>query len=371
MHLDSLHVLAEASLAQQTPSPKPNASAIQSKAPIMVQRRKTRQHLNKGSEVPIAKTVQDTDPVIQLVSADGGESMEVDSDVGVTAVDHSEGVSTVFVAGQEFVVTADDGVQTSADIPADSSQAIPTADDTIESANQGVQDSATDPLHHVSAGQPTTKVSTDAASTVTPITIPANKVPSIVSTNQSGVSADKATDPASTCIDKGKSVMLEPALPSRKKSKKELELERLSEQVSADLVAADLANEAKRQEELRQSEILARKLQEDLDKLARLNMASSAPQTEGPSQAPKRKSADVGWEYGYLADPDHVDKVKCNLCGKIVSGGVNRLKQHIAGIPGQVTACPKSTTEQQMKCRNALNEVKIKKKKKKKQQMKL
>ncbi|GJX99298.1 hypothetical protein Tco_0356317, partial [Tanacetum coccineum] len=79
---------------------------------------------------------------------------------------------------------------------------------------------------------------------------------------------------------------------------------------------------------------------------------------------PKRKSADVGWEFGYLADPKHIDKVKCNICGKIVSGGVHRLKLHVAGIQGDVTACEKSTTEQKLKCRNALNEVKLKKKNK-------
>ncbi|GJT70388.1 reverse transcriptase domain-containing protein [Tanacetum coccineum] len=54
---------------------------------------------------------------------------------------------------------------------------------------------------------------------------------------------------------------------------------------------------------------------------------------------PKRKSADVGWEFRYLADPKHIDK-------------------------GDVTACEKSTTEQKLKCRNALNEVKLKKKNK-------
>nr|GEX07376.1 hypothetical protein [Tanacetum cinerariifolium] len=81
-------------------------------------------------------------------------------------------------------------------------------------------------------------------------------------------------------------------------------------------------------------------------------------------QPPKRKSTDVGWEFGYLADPKHIDKVKCNICGKIVSKGVHRLKLHVTGISRDVTACEKSTTEQKLKCRNALNEVKLKKKSK-------
>jgi len=80
------------------------------------------------------------------------------------------------------------------------------------------------------------------------------------------------------------------------------------------------------------------------------------------TQELKRKSTDIGWEYGVLADPNKLDKVKCLLCGKLMSGGVNRLKQHIAQITGNVAPCPKATKDDQIKCRNAINEVKGKKK---------
>ena len=76
----------------------------------------------------------------------------------------------------------------------------------------------------------------------------------------------------------------------------------------------------------------------------------------------KRKSTDIGWEYGVLADPIKVDRLKCILCDKVMSGGVNRLKHHIAHITGNVAPCPKATKVDQIKCRNAINEVKCKKK---------
>ncbi|KAJ9547380.1 LOW QUALITY PROTEIN: hypothetical protein OSB04_019923 [Centaurea solstitialis] len=47
---------------------------------------------------------------------------------------------------------------------------------------------------------------------------------------------------------------------------------------------------------------------------------------------------------------------------KEMGGGINRLKYHIANITGNVKPCLKSTKEDQLKCRNSLNEVKAKKK---------
>jgi hypothetical protein len=76
----------------------------------------------------------------------------------------------------------------------------------------------------------------------------------------------------------------------------------------------------------------------------------------------KRKSTDIGWEYGVLADPNKLDSIKCLLCEKVMSGGVHRLKHHIAQITGNVALCPKATKDDQIKCRNAINEVKGKKK---------
>lgn len=50
--------------------------------------------------------------------------------------------------------------------------------------------------------------------------------------------------------------------------------------------------------------------------------------------------SDPGWEHGIPQD-ERKKKVKCNYCGKIVSGGIFRLKQHLARISGEVTHCDK------------------------------
>ncbi|XP_019178166.1 PREDICTED: uncharacterized protein LOC109173393 [Ipomoea nil] len=62
----------------------------------------------------------------------------------------------------------------------------------------------------------------------------------------------------------------------------------------------------------------------------------SATQSVGSSEATtlKRRSNDVGWEYGILVDGKKLDEVKCLLCGKVLSGGVHRIKEHIAHIQG-------------------------------------
>lgn len=78
----------------------------------------------------------------------------------------------------------------------------------------------------------------------------------------------------------------------------------------------------------------------------------------------KRGSSDIGWEFGLLADPTNLDKLKCKLCGKVVSGGIYRIKQHIAHIKGNVAPCPKSSDDDKAKCKSALEEAKIKKRKK-------
>ena len=75
----------------------------------------------------------------------------------------------------------------------------------------------------------------------------------------------------------------------------------------------------------------------------------------------KRNSNDVGWEYGILCDPKNPDRVKCKLCLKEMSGGVYRIKEHVGHIPGNVTACPKSLKDDQVKCKNAIVEAKKRK----------
>ena len=51
--------------------------------------------------------------------------------------------------------------------------------------------------------------------------------------------------------------------------------------------------------------------------------ATSASQEENVL---KRKSDDVGWEYGSLADASNKDKVKCIFCNHVSTGGVYRHK---------------------------------------------
>ncbi|KAL6137771.1 hypothetical protein ACLB2K_063060 [Fragaria x ananassa] len=68
----------------------------------------------------------------------------------------------------------------------------------------------------------------------------------------------------------------------------------------------------------------------------------------------KRKSNDVGWEYGALMNLSNLDKVKCKLCGKVLSGGIYRLKQHIAHVKRNVAPCNMSSYEDKNKCKKNL-----------------
>ncbi|XP_057958978.1 uncharacterized protein LOC131151669 isoform X2 [Malania oleifera] len=62
---------------------------------------------------------------------------------------------------------------------------------------------------------------------------------------------------------------------------------------------------------------------------------------------------DPGWEHG-VAQDDRKKKVKCNYCGKIVSGGIYRLKQHLARVSGEVTYCEKAPEEVYLKMKENL-----------------
>jgi len=52
--------------------------------------------------------------------------------------------------------------------------------------------------------------------------------------------------------------------------------------------------------------------------------------------APKQR--DIGWEHGTPVGESR-KLIKCNYCGKQVLGGITRLKQHIAHVPGQLEGC--------------------------------
>ncbi|CAD6202927.1 unnamed protein product [Miscanthus lutarioriparius] len=61
-------------------------------------------------------------------------------------------------------------------------------------------------------------------------------------------------------------------------------------------------------------------------------------------KARKANSNDLGWKYEYWANLQKPDKVTCTLCDTEVSGGIKRLKQHLAGGYGDAKICPKTTT---------------------------
>ncbi|CAH1449265.1 unnamed protein product [Lactuca virosa] len=76
----------------------------------------------------------------------------------------------------------------------------------------------------------------------------------------------------------------------------------------------------------------------------------------------KRNSNDIAWEFAICPYPTNLHKLKCTLCGKVYSGGASRMKQHIAHVKGNVAPCQKSTKDDQLRCRDAINEGKLKKK---------
>lgn len=63
---------------------------------------------------------------------------------------------------------------------------------------------------------------------------------------------------------------------------------------------------------------------------------------------------DPGWDHG-IAQDEKKKKVKCNYCGKIVSGGIYRLKQHLARVSGEVTYCDKAPEEVYLRMKENLD----------------
>ncbi|XP_037484298.1 uncharacterized protein LOC119363099 isoform X2 [Triticum dicoccoides] len=80
----------------------------------------------------------------------------------------------------------------------------------------------------------------------------------------------------------------------------------------------------------------------------------------------KRKSNDVGWNYGKLCDVTNKERVKCDFCGHISTGGINRFKLHITGTTSSVLSCLRSTPEAKAICQRALDAYEAKKVAKKK-----
>ncbi|CAN1336747.1 hypothetical protein LINPERPRIM_LOCUS37282 [Linum perenne] len=78
----------------------------------------------------------------------------------------------------------------------------------------------------------------------------------------------------------------------------------------------------------------------------------------------KRKSNDVGWQYGTLSGPLNTDKVKCNFCKHASTGGIYCLKAHIGNFGNFVKGCKVAPPEAVQVCKSAL-EVTTRKKKNK------
>ncbi|XP_050387268.1 uncharacterized protein LOC126803514 [Argentina anserina] len=99
------------------------------------------------------------------------------------------------------------------------------------------------------------------------------------------------------------------------------------------------------------------------------NATGSIPMTttSTPSQVNSESlwrlaSNDVGWEYGYCEDITKRNVVTCTLCHTRVSTcGITRLKEHVAGIKGNVAPCKKANDEAKAKCKKSLLEGKEKK----------
>ena len=95
---------------------------------------------------------------------------------------------------------------------------------------------------------------------------------------------------------------------------------------------------------------------------ANAGIAAAAAEVSEVDNHLKRKSSDIGWEWGRLCDPNDKNRVKCLLCGQESTAGIYRLKQHLAHVGTSIVKCPKVTEEVKQKCKRNLDETAKKKK---------
>ncbi|KAK2656297.1 hypothetical protein Ddye_009349 [Dipteronia dyeriana] len=94
----------------------------------------------------------------------------------------------------------------------------------------------------------------------------------------------------------------------------------------------------------------------NLNTTSNVHVSSDASNTASVLVGRKRKFNDVGWEFGILIDEKNPDKVQCTLCKKVFSGGVDRLKEHVTNIVGNVVSCRKASKDNQLrKMRSIMN----------------
>lgn len=64
------------------------------------------------------------------------------------------------------------------------------------------------------------------------------------------------------------------------------------------------------------------------------------PREEFPSGRKEgAPSDDIGWHFADPVPSKGRNCVACKLCGKVISSGITRLKEHIAHVPGEVKGC--------------------------------
>ncbi|PWZ55408.1 hypothetical protein Zm00014a_030309 [Zea mays] len=95
---------------------------------------------------------------------------------------------------------------------------------------------------------------------------------------------------------------------------------------------------------------------------ANAGIAAAAAEVSEVDNHLKRKSSDIGWEWGRLCDPHDKNRVKCLLCGQESTAGIYRLKQHLAHVGTSIVKCPKVSEEVKQKCKRNLDETAKKKK---------
>nr|XP_020193379.1 uncharacterized protein LOC109779178 [Aegilops tauschii subsp. strangulata] len=91
---------------------------------------------------------------------------------------------------------------------------------------------------------------------------------------------------------------------------------------------------------------------------------AAATTAEERAKILKRNSDDMGWAYGQLVDPNNLQRVMCNFCSQIFTGGIYRLKQHIAANSNAVRTCLRCPQEAKEACLKAFEEKASKKQKK-------
>ena len=72
------------------------------------------------------------------------------------------------------------------------------------------------------------------------------------------------------------------------------------------------------------------------------------------------RDVDPAWQHGVDVDGKK-SKIKCNYCGKVVTGGITRLKEHLAHKTGNVAKCTKVSPELKKEMQAFLNAGKQKK----------